>query len=77
VDKFIQMGGNVTESIKPTLVNASSQDDSLDVQQWQRYIEQEIGFVLPNVQRKWLINAIDKKNYGISYQKIMRCVNSY
>ncbi|MGO2362638.1 MAG: CheR family methyltransferase, partial [Psychrobacter sp.] len=72
MDKFIQMGGNVTESIKPTLVNASSQDDSLDVQQWQRYIEQEIGFVLPNVQRKWLINAIDNTalSYGLTAKKL-------
>lgn len=30
-----------------------------DHQQWQRYIEKEIGFVLPAVQLRWLVNAID------------------
>ncbi|OLF39613.1 chemotaxis protein CheR [Psychrobacter sp. Cmf 22.2] len=29
------------------------------VVQWQRYIEQEIGFVLPKEQSQWLLNAIE------------------
>ncbi|MBZ1392057.1 chemotaxis protein CheR [Psychrobacter pacificensis] len=35
------------------------QGDSANLQQWQRYIEQEIGFILPNTQLQWLTNAID------------------
>ena len=35
------------------------QDSSVKFEQWQRYIEQEIGFILPNVQLQWLRNAID------------------
>ena len=35
------------------------QEDNFDAQQWRRYIEQEIGFVLPDIQLQWLINAID------------------
>ncbi|MBE0407001.1 CheR family methyltransferase [Psychrobacter sp. AOP22-C1-22] len=48
-----------TRPIKPTVVRALVQDGDFDAQQWQRYIEQEIGFVLPNGQLQWLINAID------------------
>ena len=41
---------------------------AFDTEQWQRYIEQEIGFILPNVQRKWLINAITQTAvaYGLT-----------
>lgn len=34
------------------------QEDNIDMQHWQRYIEQETGFVLPNIQLQWLRNAI-------------------
>lgn len=33
---------------------------SFPVQQWQQYIEKEIGFVLPNEQQQWLINAVSQ-----------------
>lgn len=48
------------------------QDDNVDVQQWQRYIEQEIGFVLPDVQLQWLINAIDHtaSSHGLTINKL-------
>lgn len=48
------------------------QDDNIDVQQWQRYIEQEIGFVLPDVQLQWLINAIDHTaaSHGLTTKKL-------
>lgn len=32
---------------------------SIQTQQWQHYIEQKIGFVLPEDQERWLINAIN------------------
>lgn len=38
---------------------------AFDTEQWQRYIEQEIGFILPNVQRKWLVNAVTQT--AVSY----------
>lgn len=34
-------------------------DRPIAVVQWQRYIEQEIGFVLPKEQSQWLLNAIE------------------
>ena len=50
------------------------QDDNVnvDVQQWQRYVEQEIGFVLPDVQLQWLINAIDHtaSSHGLTINKL-------
>ena len=44
------------------------QDAAFDTKQWQRYIEQEIGFILPNVQRKWLVNAVTQTalSYGLT-----------
>ena len=41
---------------------------AFDTEQWQRYIEQEIGFILPNVQRKWLVNAVTQTAvaYGLT-----------
>ena len=43
-------------------------DVAFDTEQWQRYIEQEIGFILPNVKRKWLVNAVSQTalGYGLS-----------
>lgn len=34
-------------------------DRPVAIRQWQRYIEQEIGFVLPKEQSQWLLNAIE------------------
>ena len=34
-------------------------DRPIAVVQWQRYIEQKIGFVLPKEQSQWLLNAIE------------------
>ncbi len=36
------------------------QDKHLDAQQWRRYIEHEIGFVLPDIQLQWLVNAVNR-----------------
>ena len=46
--------------------------DSLDVQRWQNYIEQETGFVLPDIQLQWLANAIDctAMSNGLSVQQL-------
>ena len=49
-----------------SLTKALLPENSIDLQQWQRYIEQEIGFILPNVQLQWLINAID--HTALSYE---------
>ena len=35
------------------------ENDSFNVKQWQRYIEREIGFILPNIQLQWFKNAIE------------------
>lgn len=47
-------------------------EDYIDVQQWQKYIEQEIGFVLPDVQLQWLTNAINQTAslHGLSITKL-------
>ncbi|MEK6199830.1 CheR family methyltransferase [Psychrobacter sp. P11G5] len=34
-------------------------DKPVAVRQWQRYIEQAIGFVLPKEQSQWLLNAVE------------------
>lgn len=34
------------------------QKNSLNIQHWRYYIEQEIGFILPDVQLQWLMNAV-------------------
>ena len=46
----------------------SIDDAAFDTQRWQRYIEQEIGFILPTVQRKWLVNAVSQTalSYGLT-----------
>ena len=68
MNKIIQTDDHGNKHIKPILVEASLQNNSFDVQQWRRYIEQEIGFVLPDVQLQWLINAIDHtaSSYGLT-----------
>ena len=32
----------------------------MNVQQWQHYIEEKIGFILPKAQLQWLVNAIEQ-----------------
>lgn len=39
--------------------NVLMKNNVLNAQQWRRYIEQEIGFVLPDMQLQWLMNAVD------------------
>ena len=72
MNKFIQIGGHANEHIKPILAKASLQENSFDVGRWRRYIEQEIGFVLPDVQLQWLINAIDHtaSSYGLTAETL-------
>lgn len=41
------------------VVTVLVKEDFLNAQQWRRYIEQEIGFVLPDRQLQWLVNAVD------------------
>ena len=41
------------------LSDALRQSGRFDAGQWQKYIEHEIGFVLPDMQLQWLINAIE------------------
>ncbi|WP_201556468.1 CheR family methyltransferase [Psychrobacter sp. 72-O-c] len=40
-------------------INVLVKNAILNAQQWRSYIEQEIGFVLPDIQLKWLVNAVD------------------
>ncbi|MEN6669366.1 CheR family methyltransferase [Psychrobacter sp. B38] len=57
---------------EPVVARALMQKDKIDIQQWQRYVEQEIGFVLPDIQLQWLINAIDHtaSSYGLSAEDL-------
>lgn len=51
--------------------------DFIDTQQWQRYIENEIGFVLPMSQRLWLSNAITAtaKNNHVTVSQLWQLVH--
>ncbi|MGP4970169.1 MULTISPECIES: CheR family methyltransferase [Psychrobacter] len=72
MNNFTQPDSNPITAVKPLLIKGLLQVDSFDVQQWQRYIEQEIGFVLPNVQLQWLINAIEHTalSHGLTVEKL-------
>ena len=52
--------------------NALMQYDHFDVQKWQKYIEKEIGFVLPDIQLQWFINAIEcvAKSNGLTAEQL-------
>ncbi|AAZ19662.1 MCP methyltransferase, CheR-type [Psychrobacter arcticus 273-4] len=43
-------------------------DHDFDARQWQRYIECETGFILPNIQYNWLENAVIQTalSYGLT-----------
>ena len=72
VNNLTQPDNNPITAAKPSLIKGLLQGDGFDVQQWQRYIEQEIGFVLPNVQLQWLINAIEHTalSHGLSVEQL-------
>ena len=66
MNNFTQSNGNPIETMNHSLNKALLTEHSVDVRQWQRYIEQETGFILPDVQLKWLLNAIE--HTALSYQ---------
>lgn len=72
MNNLIQTESRPIRIPKPVSARALMPKDNVDVQQWQRYIEQEIGFVLPDVQLQWLINAIDHtaSSYGLTTSKL-------
>ncbi|MGB6925125.1 CheR family methyltransferase [Psychrobacter sp.] len=63
---------HLLNTVELTLGNTLMKVDSLDVQRWQKYIEQETGFVLPDIQLQWLANAIDctAMSNGLSVQQL-------
>lgn len=61
MNNFIQSDTTTPrKTASPSLASVLTSEGGFDVQRWQRYVEQEIGFVLPDVQLQWLINAIDQ-----------------
>ncbi|ERL56019.1 CheR family methyltransferase [Psychrobacter aquaticus] len=72
MNNLIQPNSEHIQTTKPASVKTLMRSGDFDVQQWQRYIEQEIGFVLPDIQLQWLINAIDHTalSYGLTAQKL-------
>lgn len=40
------------------MANTLLENSTLNVHKWRRYIEQEIGFILPDIQLQWLMNAV-------------------
>ena len=46
------------DSLMQDNVKMIRHDDYFDTRQWQRYIECEIGFILPTIQCNWLENAV-------------------
>jgi len=63
---------HLLNTVELTLGNTLMKVDSLDVPRWQKYIEQETGFVLPDIQLQWLANAIDftAMSNGLSVQQL-------
>ena len=59
MNNHIQAEKALSNIFEPVWGDEMIQGDSANLQQWQRYIEQEIGFILPNTQLQWLTNAID------------------
>lgn len=59
VNNHTQAKKALSNTFEPVWGDEMIQGDSANLQQWQRYIEQEIGFILPNMQLQWLTNAID------------------
>ena len=59
MNNHIQAEKALSNTFEPVWGDEMIQGDSANLQQWQRYIEQEIGFILPNTQLQWLTNAID------------------
>lgn len=72
MNNLIQPNSKHIKTVKSTSVKVLMQEGDFDVQRWQRYIEQEIGFVLPDIQLQWLINAIDHTalSYGLTAQEL-------
>lgn len=62
MDNRTQKDSNTSSEANRETISAPllSKSDMFSVQQWQRYIEQEIGFVLPDIQLQWLMNAVDQ-----------------
>ncbi|WP_372843483.1 protein-glutamate O-methyltransferase CheR [Psychrobacter sp.] len=60
------------DSLKQDHVKTVRQVEYFDARQWQRYIECEIGFVLPNIQRNWLENAVIQTawSYGVTIAEL-------
>ena len=56
------------ESFMPENAKMIRYDHDFDAKQWQRYIECEIGFILPSIQRNWLENALVQTalSYGLT-----------
>ena len=72
MNTLIQSNSQQIKTVNFALVKVLKQISDFDVQQWRRYIEQQIGFVLPDIQLQWLINAIDytASSYGLTAQKL-------
>ena len=80
MNHHIQKDNNSTRIAEVASVEALLQDDAIaipydptfDARQWQRYIEREIGFILPNIQRNWLENAVIQTalSYGLTTERL-------
>ena len=81
MNHHIQKDNNSTRIAEVASVEALLQDDAnsaipydhaFNARQWQRYIEREIGFVLPSIQRNWLENAVIQTalSYGLTTERL-------
>ena len=50
----------LVETLLQEDVTAIGDDYAFDARQWQRYIEYEIGFILPSIQCNWLENSVNQ-----------------
>ena len=64
MNNHIQKDSPIIHKADALAAEALRHDSAFDTEQWQCYIEQEIGFILPNVQRKWLVNAVTQTAVG-------------
>ncbi|MBB3106977.1 chemotaxis protein methyltransferase CheR/type IV pilus assembly protein PilK [Psychrobacter luti] len=74
MNNHIQQDGPIIHKADALAAEALRQDAAFDTEQWQRYIEQEIGFILPNIQRKWLVNAVTQTalSYGLTILQLWK-----
>lgn len=77
VQRRSRVMNNAKQSLK-TLKSSAQQNNVCNAPQWQCYIEQSIGFVLPDEQLQWLMNAVEQtaSTNGLSLEQLWLAVQT-